>query len=90
MVSTRDSGPAASGLLAALARGNVAHGCFFTNDGVELLRDADFSAGLASAERAYACEHSWAVSGGGDCPVALGSQTDNSAMIGETRRIVSL
>jgi hypothetical protein len=43
------------------------------------------------AERVVVCEHSWArFMGDTPCPVELGSQTQNSIMVGEADRIVSL
>lgn len=94
LVSTRDSGKILKGLAAALARAGVDWGCFFTNDGVELAaeltRDAGLAEALASSSWVNVCEHSWHRFGEGDCPIELGSQTQNSMMMGGAKRVVSL
>ena len=90
-ITTRESGPIAVPLMQALSRAGVTWGCFFTNDGVELILDDVCQMAVKSAQRAVICEHSWAgASIGGDCPVELGSQTINSAMMTEAGRVVSL
>lgn len=91
MITTRDSGRIAVPLMQALSRAGATWGCFFTNDGVELLLDDACRTAVKSAQRAVTCEHSWvAASIGGACPVELGSQTINSAMMTEAGRVVSL
>jgi len=90
LVSTRDSGAVLKGLMGALGRSGASWGCFFTNDGVELAGDADISALLDGSQWANVCEHSWAKYGSGACPVELGSQTQNSMMMGDAGRVVSL
>jgi len=81
-------------LLAPLARacrrGGHPFAAFFTHEGVRGLADPDLRAGLGDA-RAVVCEESWhRFRGGEPCPVELGSQTVNSALAGESRRVVSL
>lgn len=88
------SNPASGAILAPLLRACVRRDCnwqvFINHRGVELLGDAEI-AGLLDAERAIACHDSWLRYGaGGDCPVALGSQTNHSAMAGSAARVVSL
>lgn len=90
LISTRDSAAIAKGLMGALARAGASWGCFFTNDGVELAGDAEVSALLGASQWANVCEHSWEKFGAGACPVELGSQTQNSMMMGDARRVVSL
>ena len=52
--------------------------------------DAELQAALADA-RAVACEDSWhRFCAGAACPVELGSQTTNSALMGEAKKVVSL
>lgn len=81
-------------LLAPLAqacrRGNHAFAAFFTHDGVRGLDDAGLLAALEGA-RAVVCEESWhRFRAGRPCPVELGSQTNNSALMGEAGKVVSL
>lgn len=74
----------------ACRRGRHAFGAFFTHGGVVGLRSAELQAALRDA-RAVACEESWhRFCGDSPCPVELGSQTANSALMGEARRVVSL
>jgi hypothetical protein len=91
-VTSRDAASVAAPLMRALTRGGAPWGCFFTNDGVRMLRDGDFIDALAGAERAVVCEHSWDMAGGtaDDCPIERGSQTINSVMMAEAARLVSL
>lgn len=91
-VTTPESGPIASPLMRALSRAGIDWGCFVTNDGVRLLRDDAFVTALAGARRAVVCEHSWEKAGGTapDCPIELGSQTINSAMMADAARLISL
>lgn len=90
VLTTRESGGIASGLFRALDRAGTHWECFFTNDGVELLNQPEFLTATTGAARAVACEHSWDIYGSGDCPVELGSQTINSAMMTEANRVISL
>lgn len=77
-------------LARACRRGGHAFGAFFTHEGVRGLRDAELQATLADA-RAVACEDSWhRFCAGAACPVELGSQTANSALMGEAKKVVSL
>lgn len=77
-------------LARACRRGGHAFGAFFTHEGVRGLRDAELQAVLRDG-RAVVCEESWhRFCGGLACPVELGSQTVNSALMGEAKRVVSL
>lgn len=77
-------------LALASRRGGHVFGAFFTHDGVRGLRNADLQAAL-SETRSVACKESWLRFCGDEaCPVKLGSQTLNSALMSETRRVVSL
>lgn len=91
-VTTPEGGPIAIPLMHALTRAGAGWGCFVTNDGVRLLRDDAFVAALAGASRAVVCERSWEKAGGtaNDCPIELGSQSINSAMMADAARLVSL
>lgn len=89
-VSSRDSAPLVAGLAAACARARLDWCCFFTNDGVRVLDDAAVARAVANAARAVACEKSWEEhKGGAPCPVELGSQTINSALMAEAAKVVS-
>ena len=77
-------------LARACRRGGHSFAAFFTHEGVLGLPDPDLEAALGDA-RAVACEKSWhRFRRDAACPVALGSQTVNSALAGESRRVVSL
>lgn len=90
-VSSADAARIVGPLAAACARAGIAWGCFFTNDGVRVLADASLVAGLAGAAKTVVCEHSWHhYMGDAECPVELGSQTANSAMMAEAERVVGL
>ena len=77
-------------LARACHRGGHAFGAFFTHEGVRGLLDAELQAALGDA-RAVVCEESWhRFCGDAACPVELGSQTVNSALMGEAKKVVSL
>lgn len=78
-------------LLLAARRAGCRSGAFFTHEGVLGLRDADLTAALGAIERVVACEESWhRFCPGLACPVEAGSQTTNSALMGEAKKVVSL
>jgi len=90
VVSTDCSARVLLPLARACRRGGVAWGCFFTNDGVKLLADANVTGLMAEAVRAVACEYSWhRFMGASSCPVELGSQTDHSALVADAATVVS-
>tara|TARA_B100000686_G_C15818633_1_gene492417 strand:+ start:160 stop:453 length:294 start_codon:yes stop_codon:yes gene_type:complete len=91
-VTSRDSGKIAMPIMRALKRSNANWGCFLTNDGVELLDNKDFIVALSGSTQSMACEYSWEKSGRSleDCPIARGSQTFNSTMMGNASRLISL
>ena len=81
-------------LLAPLARacrrGQHAFAAFFTHEGVRGLLDAELQAALEGS-RAVVCEESWhRFCADAACPAELGSQTVNSALMGEAKKVVSL
>ncbi len=77
-------------LARACRRGNHAFAAFFTHEGVRALRDAALRGALDGA-RTVACEESWhRFCGEASCPAELGSQTANSALMGEAKKVVSL
>lgn len=90
VLTSRESGPIATGLIRALDRAGARWQCFFTNDGVELLNHPEFLTAIAGTARAVTCTHSWDIYGSGDCPVERGSQTIHSSMMGEASRVISL
>lgn len=90
-IATPEGACTGAALARACARAGVGWSCFLTNDGVRALADPSFAAALRSATRAEACEHSWRrYMDAAPCPVALGSQTANSALMAEARHVISL
>lgn len=90
-VATAAGGRLLYPLLLAARRADCRVGAFFTHEGVLGLRDTDLAAALAHAERAVVCEESWhRFLPELACPVEAGSQTTNSALMGEARKVVSL
>lgn len=91
IVTTRSARSVLVPLGEALGRRRVRWGAFFTNDGVENLQDQAVLGALASGERAVVCQESWSHHlPGVECPVELGSQTNNSALVAAAERILSL
>lgn len=91
VVSAAQSARYVRPLARACARRGIEWGCFFTNDGVTVLEEPDVVAALADAAQVFVCEASWQRYGGERaCPMALGSQTQHSAMIADAARVVSL
>ena len=91
VITTRESGKIAIPLMQGLSRAGIKWGCFFTNDGVELIKDDACQEATKLAQRVVVCEHSWsALSDGTDCPAEMGSQTINSSMMTEVRSVISL
>ncbi|HNQ58063.1 MAG: hypothetical protein DPW12_00940 [Rhodocyclaceae bacterium] len=92
-VTTEGGAQLLAPLARACRRGGHAFGAFFTHEGVRGLRDAGLQAALAEARaaRVVVCEESWhRFCADAACPVELGSQTVNSALMGEARKVVSL
>jgi hypothetical protein len=90
-VSSGDAADVLVPLARACDRNAVAWSCFFTGDGVKTLTRDDVLATVAGAAKAAACEVSWErYMGEKPCPVEIGSQTNNSAMVGDTDKIISL
>lgn len=90
-VSTAAGGRLLLPLLRAARRAECRVGAFFTHDGVLGLRDDSLVVELALVERAVVCEESWhRFCSDLHCPVEAGSQTANSALMGETKKVVSL
>ena len=90
-VSSSDAASVLVPLARACDRNALAWSCFFTGDGVKILAHKDVLATVAEAAKATVCEVSWErYMGDRSCPVEIGSQTNNSAMVGEADRIVSL
>lgn len=90
-VSTADGGSLLQPLAQAATRLGASFGAFFTHEGVVGLKDEQLLAALANARRAVVCEESWhRYCSGHACPVELGSQTINSALMGEAATVVAL
>ena len=91
IVTTPRSGPIAAALGKAALRANITWAVFFTNDGVTTLSDLEFVETILGANKAVACTESWQLHmGDAACPVEEGSQTNDSALVGEAEHIVSL
>ena len=91
IVSTVESGKALKPLAGSCRRRGLRWACFFTNDGVRVLDEPDVVRALGCAEESIACEQSWErFSQGASCPVTLGSQTSNSALVGRANKIIGL
>ena len=91
VVAHGESGVYLRGLSDACRRNGVEYSVFFTGDGVRNLSGPDTVERALGASEAVVCEHSWSRSmQGGTCPLALGSQTDHSRMLGCADRVVSL
>ncbi|MCL6555716.1 MAG: hypothetical protein K6T56_05060 [Burkholderiales bacterium] len=77
-------------LVAAARRRGATVACFFTNDGVLVVADPEIKGALGDV-RAVACEESWRRFRPHEpCPIEAGSQTDNSALMAQAQRVVSL
>jgi len=91
IVSNSESGPLASALALAAERANASWAVFFTNDGVRILADDRFVAAMQGAQNAVACHESWQTHmAEKPCPIEEGSQTNNSALVAQAARIISL
>lgn len=91
LVSTAEGGKFLLPLVQSCRRAGCTFGAFFTHEGVLGLKDPALNRALEYAARSVACEESWhRFCGEALCPAERGSQTSNSAMMGEARRIVSL
>lgn len=89
-VTTAPSAELLKPLALAAKRLNASFAAFFTHEGVLGLKDAELVATLAGT-RAVVCEESWhRFCPGIDCPLENGSQTINSALMGEADKVVSL
>ncbi len=90
-VTTPDSAHILIPLANACDRAGLAWQCFFTGDGVVNLSDNDVINLLESTTSSIACEMSWEKHRGEEaCPIKLGSQTNNSEIVGDSDRIISL
>ena len=91
VISTPQSAAIAVGLSKAATRAAVDWTVFFTNDGVCTLDDQQMVDSLANASSSYACQESWKRNmNSTQCPTILGSQTNNSTLVGAADRTISL
>ena len=91
IVSSAKTGTVLEPLARACKRNVTSWCCFITGEGVKQLKNPGLLKLLHNAERAIACEYSWhKYYGSSGCPVELGSQTSNSEMMTETKRVISL
>lgn len=90
-VGTREGSRFLLPLALACHRGGHEFGAFFTHEGVYGLKNKNLHTALRNAARAVVCEESWhKFCSDLTCPVELGSQTVNSALMGEAAHVVSL
>ena len=91
LVSSAKTGAVLEPLARACGRNGISWCCFITGEGVKQLKNPELLKLLPNAKRAVACEYSWHIYfGSSECPAELGSQTSNSEMITETKRVISL
>ena len=91
LVSSAKTGAFFQPLARACKRKSTSWCCFITGEGVKQLKNPELLKLLPNAERAIACEYSWHMYfGSSECPAELGSQTSNSEMMTETKRVISL
>jgi hypothetical protein len=91
LISSAKTGVVLEPLARACKRNGTSWCCFITGEGVKQLKNPELLELLPNAERAIACEHSWhEFFGSSECPAELGSQTSNSEMMTETKRVISL
>ena len=91
VVAHGDAGAYLRGLSDACRRRGVKYSVFFTGDGVRALSGPETAASAGGAAESVVCEHSWSREmKDRACPLALGSQTDHSRLLGEADRVVSL
>ncbi len=91
-VSSGDAADVLVPLIRACNRNTVTWSCFFTGDGVKnLIRTDVLDLVKKGGTDAMVCEVSWERHMQDQlCPVEMGSQTNNSAMVGDADKIVSL
>ena len=78
-------------LARACARSGIQWACFLTNDGVKLLEVQSIQKALSAADALIVCKYAWNLDlPGKECPAELGSQFDNSHLIGRYRKVISL
>jgi len=91
IISNPNSGPIITPLAEACGRAGLKWAAFFTNDGVSTLMNDDLVNALNTASDAAVCQESWALHmNDKECPITLGSQTTNSALVSQTDRVLSL
>lgn len=90
-ISTAPGGALLLPLAQAAKRANASFAAFFTHEGVTGLNNDALRAVLGDAQRVVVCEESWhRYCPNSPCPVETGSQTINSALMGEAEKVVSL
>ena len=91
IVSNPESGKILLPLANTCGDAGIGWAVFFTNDGVVTLENENLVKGLGSTSQAVVCQESWdSYMGGITCPLELGSQTNNSALLADAKRVLSL
>ncbi len=91
LITNPAAGNIAASLAAACKRAGIEWAVFLTNDGVKVLSEDSVVVALKCADKAIVCQDSWGVHMAGvECPLDLGSQTNNSGLVSLAKQIVSL
>jgi len=91
LITNPEAGPVACGLAQACQRAGIDWAVFLTNDGVRILQEDAVVTAFKQAGSAIVCQDSWGVHMAGHaCPLELGSQTSNSALVSQASHLVSL
>ena len=78
-------------LTSACDRAGVSWGCFFTDDGVLSRSNKDVVEMVKTAGTSIICENSWEKHmGERECPIKIGSQTNNSEFAGEADEVINI
>ena len=91
LVSSAKSAAVLAPLARACQRNGTSWCCFFTGEGVQQSKSQNLVKLLHTAKRTVACEYSWhEFMGSKESPIELGSQTTNSELMTESKRVISL
>ena len=91
VIANRNSGNLIKPLAEALTRKDMTWSMFFTGNGVYALENQDCILAAHLANEAVACEESWTSTySEKTCPVQLGSQLNNSMMVGKAKKVLSI
>ena len=90
-ITSKDAAKILVPMASACNRAGISWSCFFTGEGVLCLSNEEANKVIKTATLAIVCEISWETHiGETTCPVKLGSQTNNSEIVGDCDKIISL